>query len=253
MLATAGYTSALVYRRPLVTVLATGDELAEPGEGLTPEKIINSNSYSISSLVEESGGIPVTLETARDTRSDLEGKVREALSADMVLVIGGVSMGKYDYVRDVLQDLGCEMKFWRVSMRPGHPIAFGVLPRGGAIAGSQSRRLFFGLPGNPVSCMVTFYQFVRPALRKMMGGRELFLPVVDATLKDDIRTRPGRRQFVRAITSWEDGAYMTRLTGDQGSGILLSMVQANSLMILPEERGEFRAGERVSVQLLPSR
>jgi molybdopterin molybdotransferase len=241
MLATAGYPSILVSRRPEISILATGDELAEPGDPLGPGKILNSNSYSIGALVRESGARPVVLDRARDDKPDLEKKVLQALAADAAIVVGGVSKGKYDYVKEILAGLGCEMKFWQVSMRPGHPLAFGVY-RG---------KPFFGLPGNPVSCMVTFYQFVRPALRKMMGLRDLFLPTVEGVLEEDIRRHPGRREFMRGVAIYEKGAYRVRRTGGQGSGILLSMVRANSLVILPEDRGEFKAGEKVQVQLLP--
>lgn len=250
MLATAGLTSALVYRRPVVSVLATGDELCEPGAVPRAEQILNSNSYSIGAQVRESGGTPLILEVARDDRDDLEAKVRQALTADICLVVGGVSKGKYDYVRDVLLSLGCEMKFWQVAMRPGHPLAFGVFPR--EIGTIPGYRLFFGLPGNPVSSMVTFYQFVRPALRKMMGANSLHLPTGTAILMEDLDTRPGRRQFVRAVTTFEEGRNQVRQTGDQGSGILLSMVRANSLIVLPEDRGVFKKGEPVQIQWLPS-
>ena len=249
MLATAGYPSALVYRRPVVTVLATGDELVEPGEVLSEEKIVNSNSYSIAAQVRESGGIPVILEVGRDTRADLESKVRQSFMGDIAVVVGGISMGKYDFVKEVIQSIGCEMKFWQVAMRPGHPTAFGTLER--SPGGLPGKTLLFGLPGNPVSCMVTFYQFVRPAILKMMGRENLFLPMVEAVLEEDTRSRPGRRDFIRAVTRYGEGGYTVRLAGDQGSGVLLTLVRANSLMILPEDRGEFRAGEKVRVQLLP--
>ena len=246
MLATAGQAAALIYQQPKVTVLATGNELAEPGEMLRPEKIVNSNSYSIAALTRESGATPVLLETAKDTKTDLETKVRQALSADIGIVIGGVSMGKYDFVRDVLKDVGCEMKFWRVNIRPGHPVAFGVLSQE-----SGRTKLLFGLPGNPVSCIVAFYQFVRPAIRRMMGLNDIFLPRVAAVLEEDTFNRSSRRHFSRAITTYRDGDYHVRLSGAQGSGILTSMVQANSFLVLPEDGGEFKTGERVQVQLLP--
>jgi len=251
MLATAGYVSALVFRRPWVSVLATGDEVVEPGEPLGPEKIINSNGYSIAALVQETGAIPVVLDTARDNRRDLDEKVKRALSADIAVVVGGVSKGKYDYVKEVIRDLGCQMKFWQVAMRPGHPLAFGTFDSG--LGEWAQKKPFFGLPGNPVSCMVTFYQFVRPAIRKMMGMNDLFLPQVEAVLEEEVRGGMGRRQFVRAVTVFREGGYTVRLTGDQGSGILRSMVQSNSLMVLPEDREVFKAGERVQVQLLPLR
>ncbi|HHM05376.1 MAG TPA: molybdopterin molybdenumtransferase MoeA [Gammaproteobacteria bacterium] len=244
LLATAGHVWVNVYQRPRVAVLATGDELAEPGEALGPEKIINSNSFSIAALVREAGGVPIVLAPARDSKEDLSARLCEALGADIVLAVGGVSLGKYDYVKDVLKALGVEMKFWRVKMRPGHPVAFGVLPQ------TPGPRLF-GLPGNPVSCMVAFYQFVRPLMRKMTGLSALRLPEVDAVLDEDSYSRPGRVHLARAVTHWRGGAYRTRLSGDQGSGLITSMSRANSLIVFPEEGGCFPAGARLTVQLLP--
>jgi molybdopterin molybdotransferase len=249
MLATAAKPTAAVYQQPQVSVLSTGNELAELGETLTAEKIVNSNSYSIAALVSESGGIPTVLPTAQDSRDDLEAKIQRACRADIALVIGGVSMGKYDFVKDVLADLGVAMKFWRVKMRPGHPIAFGVIPR--SDNPNEGEKLLFALPGNPVSCMVAFYQFVLPAMRQMMGMQQLFLPQVEAVLDEHVSHRPGRRHFARAVTHYKDGRYVTRLTGDQGSGIITSMVQANSLMILSEEGVALTPGDSVTVQMLP--
>ncbi len=245
IMATAAYSSVLVHQRPMVSVLATGDELAEPGEQLTPEKIINSNSYSVSALARESGARCVTLPCARDTRKDLEDKIRQALTADVALVIGGVSMGKYDYVKEVLEELGCQFKFWRVAVRPGHPVAFGIITQGG------QTKLLFGLPGNPVSCVVAFYQFVRPALRKMMGHRDLFLPQVEAVMEATFSKSVGRIHLARATTTFRDGQYHVRLATHQGSGVLTSFAQANSLAILPAEQASFPVRERVKVQLLP--
>ncbi len=249
MLATAGHVWTQIYQQPRVSILATGNELAEPGDDLGPEKIINSNAFSVSGLVHESGAKPLMLHTAGDNREELTAKILEASAADIAIVVGGVSVGKYDYVKEVLKELGCEMHFWRVKMRPGHPVAFGTLK------GRQGHRptLLFGLPGNPVSCMVAFYQFVYPTLRKMQGLQNLQLSQVEAELLEDIRQRPGRRHFARALTTYDydAGSYKTRLSGPLGSGILTSMVQANSLLVLSEERSDFKAGERVSVQILP--
>ncbi len=247
MMATAGAVWGQFYQRPRVSILATGNELAEPGENLPPEKIINSNAYSIAAQVSESGGLAVLTETARDSKHNLQRQIEQAITADIALIIGGVSVGKYDFVKEVLHDTGCEMKFWRVRMRPGHPVAFGVIPS------SSGQKLLFGLPGNPVACMVAFYQFVLPVMRKMMGMRpeQLLLTEVDAILDEDISIRSGRRHFARAVTVYRQGCYHVRLSGAQGSGILTSMVQANCFMVLPEERGRYRAGEKVRIQLFP--
>ncbi len=250
MLATADRCWAPVRIRPRIGVLATGNELAEPGMLEHPGQIIDSNAHALAAQCEEAGGQAVVIPSARDERADLEARLERLLTHDIAIVAGGVSVGKYDFVKPVLADMGLSMKFWRVRMRPGHPVAFGVLfasdddEAGGG-------RLLFGLPGNPVSCMVAFYEFVRPAIRHMLGQADLQLPEVEAVLVEDIRVRGGRRHFARAITEYVDGEYRVRLTGDQGSGILTSMVQANSLLILPEEGGEFRVGDRLRVQLLP--
>jgi molybdopterin molybdotransferase len=249
MLATAGHVWTQIYQQPRVSILATGNELAEPGDDLGPEKIINSNAFSVSGLANESGAKALMLHTAGDNREELTAKILEASAADIAIVVGGVSVGKYDYVKDVLKELGCEMHFWRVKMRPGHPVAFGTL-KGRA---GHRPTLLFGLPGNPVSCMVAFYQFVYPTLRKMRGLQNLQLSQVEAELLEDIRQRPGRRHFARALTTYDydSGSYKARLSGPLGSGILTSMVQANSLLVLSEEHSDFKAGERVPVQILP--
>ena len=248
MLATAAHTSALVYQQPRVSVLTTGDELAEPGSVLTAEKIINSNAYSIAAVVRETGAQAIQLESAKDSKSELEEKMRQALNADVALVVGGVSLGKYDYVKDVLETLGCKIKFWRIAVRPGHPVVFGLIT---GQLNSGRNKLLFGLPGNPVSCLVAFYEFVRPALRKMMGHQALFLPKVEAILEQDSCNRPGRTHFARAVCEYREGAYYVRLASDQSSGILTSMTLANCLAILDANRDFYAAGEQLTIQLLP--
>lgn len=246
ILATAAHSSVLVHQRPTVSVLATGNELVEPGEQLTPEKIINSNSYSVSALTRESGAINITLPSAKDNREDLEDKIKQALQADIALIVGGVSMGKYDYVKEVLEEQGCQFKFWRVAMRPGHPVAFGIIKNN-----YGQHKLVFGLPGNPVSCVVAFYQFVHPAIRKMMGHKTLHLKQIEATLESEFNKKPGRTHLARANTIFRDGQYHVRIAPNQGSGILTSFVDANSLAILPADHEHFSVGERIQVQLLP--
>ena len=246
MLATADVCWVPVHRQPRVGILATGNELAEPGMLSSPAQIVDSNAHALAGQVIEAGGLPCVLPSARDDKAELAGRLERLLDNDIAIVAGGVSVGKYDFVKEVLADLGLTMKFWRVRMRPGHPVAFGVL-----FATRGRRRMLFGLPGNPVSCMVGFYEFVRPAIRRMQGMKDLHLPEVEAVLEESVAVRPGRRHFARAVTRYRDGRYSTRLTGDQGSGILTSMVQANSLLVLPEEQATFEAGDRVRVQLLP--
>ena len=229
-----------VYQRPRVAILSTGDELVDVDEELTEGKIVSSNSYSLFALVQDSGAIPLSLGIARDTREDLRAKFMEGLHADMIISSGGVSVGDYDFVKDVLKDIGAEMKFWKVAMRPGNPLAFGMI--GGKAA--------FGLPGNPVSVMVSFEQFVRPSIRKMSGHACLFRQVIDATAQEAVATKKDRKYFIRCRVSERDGQYSATTTGEQGSGILMSMAKANGLMIVSEDKEGVSAGERVTVQIL---
>jgi len=240
MLASLVRSSIFVYQRPLVAILCTGEELVDVDEKLDDVKIISSNSYTLASQVKDCGAIPIQLGIARDRKIDIEEKFRQGLRADVLISSAGISVGDYDLVKDVLKGLGMEMVFWKVAMKPGKPLAFGTI----------EGKPVFGLPGNPVSSMVSFEQFVRPSLLKMMGHRQLFRPVIEATLKEDIRKEPGRRHFIRAQVSFEKDGYFVTVTGSQGSGILKSMVRANGLIVIPEDREIVRAGERVKVQLL---
>jgi molybdopterin molybdotransferase len=242
LLASVGRFLLPVYRRPAVSILSTGDELAEIDEPRGPEKILNSNGYGLSAQVRSIGGLPFVLGIARDKQEDLQRRLTEALFADFVLVSGGVSMGDYDFVRETLNELGAEMRFWKVAMKPGAPLAFGTI----------GERPVFGLPGNPVSSMVTFEQFVRPALLKACGRRDLYRPMVRATLIEDVQKAPGKRHFMRAVATLKDGRYEVRTTGSQDSHILMSLAQANAFLILPEEGEKAKAGESVWIQLLDS-
>lgn len=240
MLALMGKPVVTVFRKPLVAVLVTGDEIRDLDEPYDEEKITNSNGYALAAQVKEAGGIPLLQGIARDRKEDLRCKLKEALRADVVITSGGVSMGYHDYVKEVLQELGVEIRFWRVDMRPGHPVAFGRL----------GNKPVFGLPGNPVSTMVSFEQFARPLLRSMGGYKDPYRPVVEAELTESITSKKGRKHFVRGNLSFEEGRYKVSTTGAQGSGILLSMSKANCLIVIPEEGGEFWAGTKVKVQLL---
>lgn len=240
VLASLGRGEVSVIRRPRVAILATGDELVGIEEPLTPGKIRNSNEYSTAAQVIRYGGIPVRLGIARDDVSDLRRKIREGLEkgVDLFLTSAGVSVGEYDVVKDVLASEG-EMHFWQVCMKPGKPLAFGKI-RGVPL---------IGLPGNPVSAMVSFEQFARPALLKMLGKTSLEKPTVEAILEEDV-TSSGRRGFKRVVVTKRGEEYYARTTGPQGSGILTSMVKANGLAIIPEGVFRMKAGERVKVQML---
>jgi len=239
VLASIGKAKARVIRRPVVAVLATGDELVEVEQPLPEGKIYNSNSFSIAAQVLRYGGIPRSLGITPDRIESIVDKVKEALDADMLITSGGVSLGDYDLVKDVLAEQG-EISFWTVRMKPGKPLAFG------AIQGVPH----LGLPGNPVSSMVTFELFARPAILKMMGKTNLSKPSVWAVLENSAENTDGRRVFARAIVRKEDDRYLARLTGPQGSGILTSLARANGLAIVPEDVERLNAGDAVQVLML---
>ena len=240
MLASVGKAFVFVYQRPLVAILCTGEELVDVDEAVTEAKIVSSNSYTLAAQVKDCGAIPIQLGIARDRKDEIEEKLRQGIRADVLISSAGISVGDYDLVKDVLKDLGMEMVFWRVAMKPGKPLAFGTI--GGKPA--------FGLPGNPVSSMVSFEQFVRPSLLKMMGHHQLFRPTIEAILKEDIHKEPGRRHYIRATVTFEKDHYFVTTTGAQGSGILRSMVKATGLVVIHEGREFVPAGEKVVVQLL---
>lgn len=240
MLASVGRAVVSVYQIPLVAILCTGDELVDVDGDLDGAKIVSSNSYTLAAQVKECGAVPLQLGIAKDDKQDIEEKFHQGIRADVLISSAGVSVGDYDFVKDVMKRLGMEMIFWKVAMRPGQPLAFGTI--GG--------KPVFGLPGNPVSSMISFEQFVRPLLLKMMGCRHIFRPVVEAILKEDIKKMAGRRYFIRGSLSLEKDEYVVTTTGEQGSGILRSMVKANGLIVIPEDREIVRAGEKVKVQLL---
>ena len=239
VLASLGRETAHVIRRPLVAILATGDELVALGKPLPEGKIYNSNSFSIAAQVLRYGGIPQVMGIASDRIKDITDKLKGALSADMLLTSGGVSMGNYDVVKEVLAEQG-EISFWTVRMKPGKPLAFGT------IKGIPH----LGLPGNPVSSMITFELFARPAILKMMGKNNFSKPTIEATLDGRIINTDGRRIFARAIVSREGDSYVARVTGPQGSGILTSMSRANGLVIVPEDIDAVEQGEKVKVLML---
>lgn len=240
MLAILAKPFVFVHQRPRVAILSTGDELADLDERFSEEKIINSNSYGIAAAVQEAGSIPFLLGIARDTPMALKEKISQGLNADVLVLSGGVSMGDYDFTKAVFRELGAEMNFWKLAIRPGQPLAFGKI----------QGKLAFGLPGNPVSSMVTFEQLVRPALLKMSGRRSYGRPVVQAVFQERFFKRTDRRHFLRGILTMEEGVFKVRTTGDQGSGILTSMVKANCLIDVPVEVEKLNPGDEVSVQLL---
>ena len=248
ILASLGRGSVKVIRRPVVAVLATGNELVDINQPLPRGKIYNSNSYSVAAQVRRYGGIPRILGIALDSESSLVVGLRQGLEADMLITTGGVSAGDYDVVKDVLAKQG-EITFWTVRMKPGKPVAFGMI-KGISQAGGTRNIPHLGLPGNPVSAMVTFELFVRPAILKMMGKKNLAKPIIDAVLEEPVANEDGRRVFARAIVEKRGGQYFARLTGPQGSGILTSMSLANGLVIVPEDKTRVEAVDVVQVMML---
>lgn len=247
MLATMGRPFASVYRPARVAVISTGDELVPSEEGVVPPqgKIRDGNLYALAALVRESGAAVHSMTHIPDDLKATEDALRlvsdPETGADVIVSAGGVSVGDRDFVKPALEALG-ELTLWKVAVKPGKPLAFGRI----------GKTLFFGLPGNPVSAMVTFELFVRPALRKMAGhaGTDLGRPQVRALLMEDVRHTPGRREYVRAVTTTQDGRFVTQTTGAQGSGILHSMTLANSLLVVPEDSPGLSAGDLVDVMLL---
>jgi molybdopterin molybdotransferase len=242
-LAAMGSATVRVIRRPVVAVLSTGDELVPLGQPLGPGQIHDSNTYSVSALVKESGGIPKVLGIAADNVDALTAKIRGGLDADMLLTSAGVSRGDYDVVKDVLAREG-EIAFWTVRMKPGKPLAFGTF------ASDAGRVPHIGFPGNPVSSMISFELFARPAIFKMMGKTGWQRPTLRVVVEDRIANRDRRRIFARAVVSERDGRYYASLTGPQGSGVLTSMMIANALAIVPEDVPEVCPGDELTAMML---
>lgn len=241
MLAAIQRTFVQVARRPIVAIVSTGDELVEIDQPLTPGKVVNSNSYSLAALVKEAGAIPIIQSIARDSEAEIRQAIESALSADLIVSSGGVSVGDYDYVKPVLHSLGAEIKFWRVSIKPGKPIAFGTL-RG---------KPYFGLPGNTVSSMLSFLLFVRPAIRKALSCPPPWVaPTIQVTLTTDARSKGDRRTYLRAHSYYKEGNFYAQLAPRQGSGVLSSMLQANTLVMLAEGVTEVKAGQSVEALVI---
>jgi molybdopterin molybdotransferase len=244
VLATLGRRQVRVSRKPTVGILSTGDEIVDLGGLLGPGQIPNSNTYSLMAQVIEAGGEPLNLGVAADRLEAIEERLRWGLGCDLLISSAGVSVGEHDFVKAALERLGAEQHLWLVNMRPGKPITFATIPS--ALRGSVP---VFGLPGNPVSAMVTFELFVRPALRRMAGHARLQRPIVRAQAAEPIPNPGRRRGYLRVALAASEAGYSARLTGEQGSGILRSMVAADGLAVIPGDT-TVEAGEAVSVIVL---
>ena len=245
MLATMGRATVRVWRQPTVAVFSTGDELTAIDSGVPPRgKIRDSNRYALATMVQEAGALIHSIGHLPDDPDAIEAALRAAADpakgADVIVTAGGVSVGDRDYVKPAVEALGA-LSLWKVAIKPGKPLAFGRI----------GRTLFFGLPGNPISAMVTFELFARPALLQMAGasGSDLARPIVAARTQHAIAHVPGRREYVRAITRWTEGEYLVSASGKQGSGMLQSAVAGNSLLVIPEDSDGPAEGEIVQVIL----
>ena len=243
VLASLAVANPLVYRRPRVAILGSGDEIVDidqPEEILSGRKIASSNTHTLVALVRQTGGAPVTLGIAADTPESLREHLGRAQDCDLLVTTAGISVGEHDYIRAVLDELGATQRFWKLRMRPGAPVGFGLL---GEVP-------WIGLPGNPVSTMVTYELFVRPAIRKMMGHERAFRRSVPVPMAEPIVLKPKLQHFLRGIVTEGPHGAEARLTGPQGSGILTSMVRANALLVIPEGQQETPVGATVQALIL---
>jgi molybdopterin molybdotransferase len=230
-----------VYRKPKVAILSTGDELLDVGSEISPDKIVNSNVPLFMALIKENGGIPVNLGTARDTLDDVKAKISKVKDVDIFVSIGGVSVGDYDIIKDVLKDAGLKVDFWKVAMQPGKPIVYGDFK------GIH----YFGMPGNPSSAYICFVNFMLPAMNKMQGLGEYGYPISHAILDHDIKEGSGRMNFMRAIyTENQDGIKTVSANFSQSSALLKTMSDANCLLIRDVKAPPAKAGELVKIVLI---
>jgi molybdopterin molybdotransferase len=239
VLATLGWATVPVVRRPQIAIISTGDEVVDVGESLQPGQIRNSNGYLLEAAIRQAGAEPHRLGVARDTVESLREKFSQAMQYDFIITSGGVSVGDFDLVKNIMAEQGA-INFWRINMRPGKPVAFGHI---GNIP-------LLGLPGNPVSAAVTFELFARPIIRKMLGHTRLQHPQIDVVVEDGVSDRVMRRHYVRAHVQWRDGRLVAHTTGNQGSNIMTSLLNANALLIVPEGGVEIHPGDTAKAIML---
>ena len=239
VLAALGHATVRVHRRPQVAIVSTGDEVVPPGQPLAPGQIRDSNGTTLAALVRRYGGVPRLLGVARDTVAELTATLAAARDADLILTSGGVSLGDYDMVKDVLRAEG-RIDIWQVRMKPGKPLAYGQL--GG--------KPFLGLPGNPVAAYVSFELFARPIILRQLGHAALAKPTIRARLAEPVRNGGGRQHYVRALVVAGPDGPLVRPTGEQGSGVLTALTRANGLLVIPEGIEALAAGTLVEVEML---
>jgi molybdopterin molybdotransferase len=243
VLASVGFASVPVHIRPRVAVLASGDELVDVDQFdavRRGDRIVSSNSYTLAASVRAAGGDVVDLGIVADDPNAYRERLERAHGCDLLITSGGVSVGEYDFTKEVLRSLGADLQLWRIRMRPGAPLGFGML----------GEMPWLGLPGNPVSALVTFELFAGPLMRRQRGERRIFRQPIDVRSRDEITIAAPLTHFMRAVVEWEPDGVWARLTGPQGSGLLTSMARANALVVVPPERTTVRAGETVRALLL---
>jgi molybdopterin molybdotransferase len=243
--AACGQAALTMFRRPKVAIVATGDELVEIDQQPQPQQIRNSNSYGVAALVAQAGGEAVRLPIAPDRRLELEQMIRAARRGDLMLLSGGVSMGEYDLVEEVLETMGAEFFFTGVRMQPGKPVVFGRLPA----TDDLPAQFFFGLPGNPVSTQVTFHCFVEPLLRALAGAAVQGPRFAQATLAEDAKGKPGLMQVLPARLTVDRSRPEVRVVSWQGSGDLAANARANCYAVLPPEKERFASGDVITILL----
>ena len=242
ILSSFGRSYIKVFKQPVVSVLVTGDEIVDIDEELSKGKIRNSNGFTLRAMLSQQGLNACFSEIIDDNPEILKEKIKNSLNSDIILSTGGVSMGEYDFVKDIIIELGFEPIFWRVRVKPGKPLFFA----------KKGKTLFFGIPGNPVSTMSSFYNFILPAIRKMSGKKELFLRRFKAILQDNIKRKDVRCEFIRGILHLKDNKFFVTTTGAQGSGILSSMKKGNCFIIIDEGEPFVKKGDKVTVAIFDS-
>lgn len=237
VLASIGKPKVNIIPKPKIAILSTGDELIGITDPMSPGKIRSSNNFALRALAKKFGSEVIDLGIAKDTPGDTQEKLEQAFTADIILTSGGVSMGEFDYVRAALERIGVDIKFWKVKQKPGKPLVFGV----------QKNKLYFGLPGNPVSSLVCFQLFVIPAMKKMSGFSDTSLCRIEARAAEFIPKKAGLRYFLRGIIKKKNGLWYVSTTGDQGSSVMSSLSFANCLIDIPEEKGNIASGDIVTI------
>ena len=241
ILASLNYKTVSVYKQPSVSIISTGDELADIGEEIKMGQIRNINAYTIFSELKKYNVLPRYLGISKDTLIDMKAIFLKALKSDVVISTGGVSMGKYDYVKEIYSDLNIELLFDEINIKPGSHCTFG----------KKDSKLIFGLPGNPVPTLTSFIQFVRPALLKLMGAKKINKPVVNAILEEDVSKQSGKvYRFLRGYFTIKNNEFFVSTTGNQKPSMLRSMSDANCLIMIPENITQVKAGEKVAIQLI---